>query len=142
LDYERTSLLYQELFGPEAVRVMVFERMAQDPAGFAEELSRWLGVEPGPSRELLQGKHENRAAAAGLWRFRRLQRRFPLLAGLWKQLPFGLRQAVEERLRRGDPHRTELPPAWRRRLEDHYRDSNRRLADRLGLDLAGHGYPV
>ncbi|RME34966.1 MAG: hypothetical protein D6786_03340 [Gammaproteobacteria bacterium] len=149
LDYLRLVEAYVDQFGRDAVKVLPFEELARDPEGFRRQVLEHLGSSevPGPLEAspvrvspsdlvvdavLLANRLRNtlglEARAAGRIRSGLMGGAF--LISKWAGRIFGTK------LRYRDFDR------FRSALEAAYGPSNARLARLLGLDLAGHGYPL
>jgi len=139
---------YDALFGRERVLVEPFERMVKDPSDFHRRLCAWTGA---------RGEYSKPKAASNVGlRGVTLQRRRALNNFVQ---PFGFQ------FRRGESRRrwiessasllgklasksaheraeSELKEQARKLVGDRYVESNRRVASRLGVDLAQLGYRV
>jgi hypothetical protein len=151
-EYDRLVARYQELFGADAVSVLAFEHLVQDPDGFVAHLCDTIspGSPPAPDADV---RSVNRGLAPpSQWVFRIANRLFrrsaanerPLLPAepVWR--------ALESAVHRMDP--VFFPrmgragsPADRRLVEEllpRFGPSNTRLQALTGLDVAGYGYPM
>lgn len=142
LDYAHTIEIYRQLFGEEAVLVLLFEELRDDPRAFFARVCRHLGVDAAAGRRLYRGSGDNaRITDRQIQRFVRL-RENPLLWRLVGRLRPGLRAA----LLRPPKHRG----AATDRLSDEHvaqvlevtRPQNRWLRDELGLPVERHGYAL
>ena len=151
-EYDRLVERYQELYGADAVSVLAFEHLVQDPDGFVALLCDTISPGSPPVRDADVLSVNRGLAPPSRWTFRVANRVFrrsasnerPLLpaAFVWR--------AVESAVRRIDP--VLFPRMGRagssadRRLVDellpHFGPSNARLQTLTGLDLAGFGYPL
>jgi hypothetical protein len=138
---------YQKLYGRENVLVLPIERLQKDQAGFVRTILDFCGC---PSRFTSEAKPNNvgRSAMAleALRALNPLCQTSPLSAG-WKQP----RHRVATRLCNAV---NRLPRGWSAGIERRWKDlvarryagtfaeSNRRLAELTGLDLASFGYDL
>jgi hypothetical protein len=144
IDYDRTIGIYEEAFGRDRVRVLLFEELATNMPAFARRLAEILDLPAADIGRLLAGPKTKLRDAAWLVRYHAL--RGKLLPGirLKRFVPFGnaLTRRLEGLLTQGGPFKFEIPPDSVRQLEDSYRESNRRLGERHQLPLATYGYPL
>ena len=125
---------YLRVFGPDQVRVLLFEDLISSPTTVVTEALQFIGVDP--DEATVQANRVHNATAmprwAGLTRFlkrgdvRSLARRVP--APLRRALADGLRSVN----RRGRPR---LDPGLRQSLQDQFRPDVQRLGALLGRDL-------
>ena len=147
LDYARTIKLYGEIFGREAVRVMVFEDLEADAESYIRSVCCHLGVDPEQGVSLTKSKHENRR-----WTRKQLQNLKGINDSFWRSLLFRFSHRWQRHrmvgfkpnhpLRDGSPARARLSDGWRERVEDVTREGNRWLAEEYGLPLEHYGYPL
>lgn len=144
LDYDRTIGIYEDAFGLDRVRVLLFEELTTDMPAFARRLAEILDIRAADIEELLAGQRVNPRDAAWLVRCHALRAKFLPNVRLRRLVPFGnaLQRRLEGLLTQGGPFRFEIPPRTVRQLEPLYRESNRRLAERHELPLATYGYPL
>jgi Sulfotransferase family len=138
LDYERSVEIYTRHFGADAVRVLLYEELARDPAAYVGEVARILGVDRREALDRTTGRLENSTSGKLVETLRRARER-----------PLGfLRAKVAVALElRGWSRKDRLPAPTlsenaRRRAAERTRAGNRRLSERLGLDLARYDYPM
>ena len=140
LDYARTVEIYRRHFGAESVRVLLFEDLARDPAGYVAEVCRLAGIDHEEGVQRTAGRLENPTS-------RRLVETVERARGR----PLGflrtkLAVALELRgWRRGDTAGRAAPTldeSRRQRVAERTREGNRRLHDEMGVDLARYDYPM
>jgi hypothetical protein len=154
LEYDRLVAHYRSLFGADQVLALAFDQFVEDGRGYVERIAEFAG-RPVPEEvldRLPYGHRENVRSTsistlAVVRRLNRLGRRTDvnpvplaeskLVARLADRLvrtdPLGARsKAAEERLRR-------RVDEW---AGDRYAASNVRLAELIGVDLAGYGWRV
>lgn len=138
LAYEQTLDLYCDVFGQDAVEVLIYEDLKADQGSHARRICVLLGIDPEEGERLVAGKIENATNARLVRRFRRLSA-FPggaLLAGFlarWNSVTSSSPNRAEE---------TRLSGVQREHIESLTRPGNRRIAERFGIDLRKYGYPV
>jgi len=147
LAFHHAVSYYQGLFGPERVLVLPMELLKQDQAEYVARIARFTGLQA-PDLEVRKPENVGWLGFALAVR-RRLNLLVPRrqLGGpycrrwyiAWKitdlvnaAAPRKLHQAFDDRLR----------AQIAQRVGDFYRDSNRELEHRAGLDLGGFGYDV
>ena len=141
LDYASVVDRYSEVFGHDNVCILLYEKLATDPGGYAETLGRFLDADVSILMDLMHGRHE----------FPSQGRQQPWHAGKSADLacvgaqrgPFAAWGRLLGSLGGG----SSLAPA--RKLEasivelrERYRAGNARLQQRLCLPLAEFGYSV
>ncbi len=135
LDFWPVIRTYVELFGREHVHVLPFERLREDPAGFADELAALLGL---PAAEV-QAALGRRVRNPTLTReYRAVMRVVGRLLTPW------LARKIGNRLVRlpGRRLRVTVDEATRRRIHRRCAAGNAALVRTFGLDLARYGYPL
>jgi hypothetical protein len=132
--YHEQLLRYHEAFGPDKVRVHLYEDLSRNPAGVVQDICRFVGVddsfEPDTSvRYNASGVPRSGAVSA-------LVRRSSGALGpaLKRVVPFGFRQKVKGRVYAAAPP---MPEEAREELAEYYREDVGRLQDLIGRDLSG-----
>ncbi len=146
--YHHLVAYYQRLFGRECVRVVPYEWLRQEPkvflAAIADLAERELtgDADPTPTHESIGG-----FACALRWRLNRWFVRSTLNpTGLTQSRR--VRRACDRLARAAAPRSLDrwcdrrMQRRVREATRDEFRDSNRRLAELTGLDLAKLGYEV
>lgn len=147
LEYHRLAHYYAQRFGPQQVRVMLYERLRDEPSAFLQELARFSGIDPGLD---VPQTRVNESLSDFETRLRRRVNRWHggdslhpvtppaprLTAALYKAIRW-LDGTPVPRLWPVD-YRTEARPL----LEGRFRESNRELAKEFGLDLQECGYEI
>ncbi len=129
--YARQLEPYLERFPRERVLVLLTDELARDPGAVVDRCCDFLGVEPCSQR--LAPVLDRRWNAARRPRWPGLQR---LSAGFRFRSPAGARVARWiDRLNLRQIPNPDLPAASRAELDAVFAAANRRLVDRLGLDL-------
>ncbi len=133
---------WAQTVGEENVGVFLFEEMVKDAATFARRLCDFIEIDPEIGAHLLTGQHENVRKSKRTQTYVRIRSALLPNRSLGNLLPAPLRRAWRGYLEGGHGARVELPREWLARIEDYYRNDNRRLAERFGLPLQSHGYPI
>jgi hypothetical protein len=141
-DYAKLARYYAAVFGRRNVGVFLFEEFLRDRGAFLDKLCGFLGIDPAGTRELLTGRHENPRKSARLLRYKAIRSRLLPDVHLSRLMPRPAAEALLRYLHRGAPADIRIAEPLRRRIEDHYRASNRELAAEYSLALAAHGYSV
>jgi hypothetical protein len=134
--------LYCNLFGADHVKVFLYEDLIRDADRFIEDISGYLGVDSGISRELANGQTRNVRLSKrymGLLRWKvALLPRVPR-GGL---LPGGIGNGLFILMQRGPSESVSLPEDLKLSVMDYFRADNRRLIRDYGVRVDGYGYPV
>ncbi|HRO15916.1 MAG TPA: sulfotransferase, partial [Paracoccus sp. (in: a-proteobacteria)] len=148
--YDRLVGHYRALFGAERVLCLVFEEFARDPAGVLARLYRFVGHDgpPPPTRtqnakrpaafQVLQRQVNRRLSMSELSPGRGLplanaRRRFGALSRHFNpRLTAGLDSLLEKRMKR----------LIESRFAGSFAESNCRLSEMIGQDLARYGYQM
>jgi hypothetical protein len=143
--YVQIGLYYQqlqryfELFGPDQIRVYLYEDLCLDPAGMLRDVFRFLDVEDSfiPQANIrynASGVPKNRTVHAGLQTLRRVE---PFAARIFSegQMRFLLR--IGSNLHNQNLSNQRLSPQLREKVtEDYFREDILRLQDLLQRDLS------
>lgn len=155
-EYDRLMSYYHLLFGQDQVLTLPYELFRSDPEGFVHRIAAFAGAspEPGVVEALKFDKVVNRSwPPAGIAVKRRMnwlvRERMNPWAPVDGRSTIGrkLTKAARE-LGRNAPDRVSarIEEAMRSiiaaNVDDHYRDSNARASELIGLDLAAFGYDV
>ena len=132
--YEQLERYYQ-LFKPDQIRVYLYEDLAADSTAVAQDIARWLGVEPDFTPEL------TRENVSGVPKSRWLQNLFtkdnPLKSILKPLFPQQLRRGIAENvIKQNLGAKPSLAPEVRQELIDIYREDILKLQELLNRDLA------
>ena len=124
---------YQETFGRERIGVYLYEELNRNPAGMAQDIFRFLGVDEGfvPNvsvRYNASGVPRNKVVSILLERSRKAT---PVLK---RFLPFGIRQNLKGMIYAKPP--PPLSAEVRRGLIEVYREDILRLQELIGRDLS------
>ncbi len=137
---------YTKLFGEDQVGVFTLERLANDTAEFAESISEFLEVNPDRALELLQVQRENTGVSKWYNDYRRIKRTTPdvkrLLPHPVKLCVNQVDRIIERKARGGPKEELTLCGELKSMVNSLYAESNRRLAERHGLNLQEYQYPM
>ena len=148
LEYHRLAGYYARLFGPESVRVMVYEHFRDDSAGFLDELCDFLAIRRDvafPAEERVNASLSDFAVLLK----RRVNRwhggdsLYPVTPPL-PRLTGGLFRAIERLDRVGLSRLSgvNLKRDAAALIQGRFGASNRELAETFGLDLGRYGYEL
>jgi len=143
LDYACTYKIYSELFGPESVKVMLFEDLQSDPPRFVRAVCEHLGIDPGALGPWQQQHHENRRLSDRQLELIQCVANNRIAQTFARATTPGMRARVLRPPRRAPENRRPgLSAANRRRIAAITAPGNRELAELTGLPLGSHGYPL
>lgn len=144
MDFLTTIRVYENLFGREAITIVLFEDMVHHPSRFAQTLSRGLQIPADDVEQYLKGRHENPRISEAEYRYRSWRSRFLPGRSLKQWIPFGRffhkqwKQWIQSQTRADIP----LPSVWEKRLTRFYAEHNAILQQEYGLPLAEYHYPL
>ncbi|WAT18947.1 sulfotransferase [Aurantiacibacter sp. MUD11] len=158
LSYHNLIGAYQQAFGPDRVLALPYEMLKRDQVDFVTRIMKFCQLD-------LDDDGQKRVAGLGtvnpsippvgnaIKRWTNFLARLPERAGIHGPVPFTITRKTNNRIKRYTRRIGELAPAsWNSRLQerfrstvlseigDHYRDSNRRTSELIGIDLAALGY--
>ncbi len=131
--YAQQVKRYLDTFGPERVKIIIFEEFIQDTNGSVSDVLKFLGVNGQPP---LSAKEAYNAFAMP-----RLRWAYRILGSRWTRkaaralIPAPLRVLVKERILLKQVSKPAMPQEARKFLEDLYRDDVRKLEEFLGRRL-------
>jgi len=144
LDFDDVIRVYEDIFGRGNIRIFLFEDFRQDRKAYLEDLCEFLGIDKEKAREtFLTGHHNPRPIETDLAYLKFRNYFFPNVR-FQKFIPGGaaLRRGLGTLLNQGPVAKVTLSDTWKAHIEEQYAPGNRRLAERYGLPLAEHGYPL
>ena len=133
---------WASVVGEENVGVFMFEELVDDAISFARRLCSFIDIDADIGTKLLCHKHENVRKSQRMQTYVHLRAHFMPRFNLGSLLPVSLRRVWRGYLESGARSHVELPADWLRCIEEHYREDNRRLAERFHLPLQSFGYPM
>ena len=143
LDYANTLQMYIDLFGRDAVKVVLFEDLRQDPAGFVRSVCEHFQLDPNALGGWSQQRSENRRLSSGQVAGIRRVSRSPSMQRIAQVFRPGVRAWFLRPPRRRPGDRSQrLSPEHRAIVSEFTAEGNRRLEEEFGVPLARHGYPV
>ena len=131
MNYWRHWQIFSKIFGPENVKVLLYEDLIRDPARFFAQWGGILGIPAEDIASRLEGKRERPRLTHRRHLFDKWSESVPplkFLSGSW--------------LDGGPAARVEIPPGWAARIREFYAPGNRAIAEAAGLCLSPYGYPV
>jgi hypothetical protein len=147
LDYARTVRIFGDVFGQEAVSVLLFEQLVAAPDRFVSDVCRSIGIDPEPGVRSTAGKRDNvRWGPEQIDRLTRIAHSpltrtfFRLAPRRWRMRILGARAA--DRPGSGAKARALLSEEWQGRICDFTREGNRELVEHWGVPLDRYGYPL
>ncbi len=159
--YFQLYRLYREVFADGAVKVLLYEQLADEPAAFSRELQAFCGIDADETLRLVaEARRLNRTPSAAASRFGggyrdvkraygRIRTRFFPRLSLRRHVPQAAvvlertRSFITDRLDHAAPaRRADAPSAEAQALlAVYYGKDNRELAQTCDLPLADYGYP-
>lgn len=139
LYFDKVLGCFQDLFG-DALEVLLFERLIEEPEAHTRSVCDWLGVDAELGSELLVGRHDKRKRRQG--EFYLLEARNTLtfrMGALLVGLGFG---NAGRSLKQKAFLRVALSPSQLEAIGEVYAESNRRAQEGFGLPLEQYGYSL
>lgn len=146
-EFDRIVARHRAALGPDRTLVLPYERLVAEPAGFLDELARFAGAAPRPVPAESPIRISPSALALALQRpLNRFLMRDdvnPTAPFRWGRLP-DLIERLDARLlrRRSGGRDRDLRERVERFCAGRFEESNARLAELTGLDLARWGYAL
>ena len=129
-------------FGRDNVAVIPFEDLKADSKEFARRVCAFIGVDTEKGAELIGAAHRNKRVSQRYLAYAKLRKALGLYVPIGSLLPAALRRGFNDFVSGGADARMELPSNWLVKMEDHFRDDNRRLARDWSIPVEKYGYPV
>ncbi|MDP6526316.1 MAG: sulfotransferase [Kiritimatiellia bacterium] len=142
LNYDLLRQLYEDTFGPDRVKIMLFESFTQHQEQFIDELSCFSRINAQESYTLLNRRTENVTVTEQEIALRRAAKHLPAHKLISRATPLWVKAALVRLAAHGRRVQPTLPTEWNARTADYYRESNRQLATSTNLPLAEHEYPL
>lgn len=148
VDYNGTIQYYETLFGRSQTGVFLYEDLKESPAAFAKKLADFLGLDGGDeaaTASILASSRRNpglTARHAALAKFVTYAVPGLFYRACRRHTPAAARDMLGAWLGRGGSPRLEIGAVHEKKIRDLCADGNRLLAERYGLDLAKHDYPL
>jgi Sulfotransferase domain len=131
--YARYIELYQSLFGRDKLRILFFEDLQRDPSGTINQLLDFLGLGPIALQDV---NAQNEAVSKSAARIIEFVGGIPAVGRISPHLRTRIKRQIGRVLSGRKKVKLEVSLAARRRLLEHYRPHNRRLAEITGRDLS------
>lgn len=148
-EYDLMVEFYRERFGPDRVLVLPLELLKRDPVGYEQRVHDFAGS---AARAEAGRAPENVGHGAITAGFNRWLNRFAKRPPVWHPDERPASLAHRAKMKACKVLDSTIPKQWHRaretklraqvaeRVGDYYRESNRRLASLIGVDLAALGY--
>jgi hypothetical protein len=133
---------FVEQFGRENVGVFMFEELKADAGAFARRLCDFIGVDAEQGAVLIGGERRNRRVSQRYLAYSKLRKALGMYVDFGRFVPGSIKQAVINFLAAGAEAKAQLPGSWVAKMEQYFRDDNRRLAQDWNLPLGKYGYPL
>jgi hypothetical protein len=131
--YARYIEMYQSLFGEDKLKILFFEDLQRDPNRTINQLLDFLDL---PPIALQDARVQNRAVSKPAARMIRLLGSIPAVQRVSPKQRAKVKRQIGRLLSGGQKVKLDVSPTARRRLVEHYRPHNRRLAEITGRDLS------
>ncbi|SHK26790.1 hypothetical protein SAMN02745216_03177 [Desulfatibacillum alkenivorans DSM 16219] len=127
--------MYSELFGKEHVNILLFEQIKEDMPGFVSQLCKIIPMDQSKAQALMSRPKKQEAMDRGAYLTK------GPLAPLARMTP-GPAKKVLRRSLKGFNQKMEVtwPEGWKDKIDDLYRENNRRLTADFNLPLQRYGY--
>ncbi len=135
MNYWRHWRIFSKIFGPEKMKVLLYEDLIWSPDAYCAEWAEILGISPEEIAALIGGKRERTRHTSRRFAFDRVKSTMPTLYKL-------LEPALSSWLDSGDAAQAPLPAVWEQRIREYYAPGNIAIAEAAGLSLSQHGYPL
>ena len=145
IDYDKHIRMYQKIFGPEKVHILLFEDFVNNPDEYIEKLSNIFGIDPHEAKKCFSNKHDNLQDSVRSVNYLKFREYFFPSIDIRSAIPFGssLMKMLSSYLEKGKSEKkVKLSDEWRDRLENKYKDGNVRMANENGLKLSQYNYPL
>jgi len=137
LNYASLTSSYSDVFGEENVGVFLYEELAADPESFALRLCRFMNVSEQDFPMIDATREQSR-----LTRIQYLRVKYNIAPSIKLSgfVPRRVNQALQ--IIGGGSVRASPSPEWKSRIENLYRESNRKVAKKYNLPLQLYGYSM
>ena len=140
--YDMMVNSFVEHFGRENVAVVLFEDLKADAGAFARQICNFISVDSEQGAALIRGERRNKRVSQRYILYSKLRKGLGMYFNFGRVIPGPLRQAFNNFVMAGAEAKVELPGSWVAKMEQYFRDDNRRLAQEWGLPLGKYGYPL
>jgi len=149
-EYDLMHRLLTRQFAADQVRFLPMEMLRRDPAEFTRRIATFLDRDIAVQDTPAAMNRRHSARALGLQRrLNRFVQRPAQAPDRYRDLPVAVRlrdrlisaaDRVSDRFGDNEAHLRQLRRVIARAVDGHYRSSNKRLSDVIGIDLAEYGY--
>lgn len=129
-------------FGRDNVAIFPFEDMKTDAKSFARRICDFIGVDSQHGADLIAGERRNQRVSQRYLAYSKIRKAFGLYIPIGRMMPEAMRRSFNEFVAGGREARIELPATFVAKMEDYFRDDNRKLARDWGIPVEKYGYPV
>jgi len=142
--YSTILSVYEDLFGPENVHVLMFEEFVRDKRSFVGKLADILRIDSEHAMQLIQMSHERPRNTNRMLAYNKFRSSFFWGVDFTSYLPFGSRllELFDAFLSRGEPAKISMSENAKNRIFALYGKENSDLALKYNLPLAECGYPM
>ncbi len=143
-DYWNFITYFEDLFGKDRVKILMFEKFVQERENFCEEMAQILGLASVDVTRYLDGAHERKRHSWRTHQYTKFRSTFLWNQSLSGAVPGGihLRKQLQKFLEDSAQFSVELPLYWQHRLKERYAEGNAKLVKKFGLPLAKYDYPI
>lgn len=144
MNYDRYYEIFSEQFGPDRVRVLIYEDLLADPDAYYRQWAALLRISEQSVQQYVATHVERARNSARRMHYDRWSSRLSWVPGLssMQALILSSFKPVSAWLDAGPAATVDLPEAWIARISNYYHESNTKLAERTRLDLGSYGYPA
>ncbi len=132
--YHAQLVRYYDLFGPEQIRVWLYEDLKEDPLGMMQGMFRYLGVNDAFVPETLRHNVSGTPKSRALQTF--IQKPNPLKSVVKPLVPEGMRRRIRINLQNRNLAKPPMSEGVREELTEAYREDILKLQDLIGRDLS------
>lgn len=141
LEYDKIIKFYEELFGVENVKVLLFEDMKQNLNKFSSEISNFINIDENETFKLLNAQHENIGVSDRFNTYRHLKRKYPLFK-IGKLFPKSIKEYIENTLKKGNKKHLTFSKSSQDLIINQFRACNQLIQDKYKLELEKYNYPL
>lgn len=142
--YKKQLSIYEELFGKERIKILLFEEFIQDKTSFIRKLSNALQIDFNEAYKLIEGRHERKRVSRRNLNYTRFRTSFFWNVAFTRYIPGGKKLAsmLQQYLDSGPPAKIKLSDEWRDSIQKLYAEDNSKLVSDYNLPIEEYGYPL
>jgi glycosyltransferase involved in cell wall biosynthesis len=148
LDYARNIEIYAQIFGRDSMKILLFEDLLADQDAYIRSVCEFMEIDV--EEAFLLTRNVRQRSGWSEAQFQRLKdiKHSPVRSLVFRYASMRQRRkmlgfdAQSVRKDTSPKKRMDLSEAWVKWVEDLTRSGNRHLADKWGLDLEKHAYPL